>query len=224
MKKVLIGCGVIFLIVALGIGVIGYQGYQWAKNSMPDMEQFTANRAELVKAYGHEDDYAPPLDGNYDPARVGLFVELRETMHPRVVALSSQIDAFHDGRNEGGGIGGFFSQMQAAMGAVGDLMVHAAYTDSLLLANAMGRGEYTHYQLVLTRGWMDLEADVLRWQDDMAASTRRRRGDRGDPRVGGRSRHAGGADPAPSGAEPSRSGGRHDQRRDRGARGLRGGR
>lgn len=166
MKNVAIGCG-LAVVLFLGIASFGlYQFGQWAEGQLPDVEAFAERRAELVDAYGTEDAYVPPLAGDYDPTRVALYVDLREQLWPRQQVIGEEIDRMIERavRGEDSGVRGFFTQMRAAFGTVGRLTHHAAYTDSLLLENAMGRGEYTHLQLVLTRGWMGLENGLERWR------------------------------------------------------------
>ena len=166
MKKFFVGCGVV-VVLLIGLGVFGLVQFgQWAQRSLPDFEAFGQRRAELVEAYGPEDAYVPPVDGAYDPARVALYVDLRELLWPGQQEIAREIDGFLDRElsGEGGGIGGFVSQMKAAFGTVGLLARHAAVTDSLLLEHEMGRGEFTHLQLILTRGWMDLGRERAEWE------------------------------------------------------------
>lgn len=165
MKNFAIGCGVV-LVVLLGLGALGvYQFKNWMQSKMPDMERFGERRTELVERYGDVRDYVPPVDGRYDPARVATFVEVRESLTARGEPLVADVDALIEESLQGGGGGlrGFIGGISRAVNMLGDVLQYGAYADSVLMAHEMGRGEFTHYHLVLLFGWYDLEQARRDW-------------------------------------------------------------
>lgn len=172
MKKFAIGCGVLMVLV-LGLFAGGlFMFGRWAKDALPDVERSTQLRQELDATYATPAAYVPPVDGVYAPDRVALFVDLRERLHPSALETGAEIDAIFERAlaDEGGGLRGFFGQMGSAFEVIGGLAHHAALTDSLLLDAGMGRGEFMHLQLVLTRGWLDLDARRAEWDEDLEAA------------------------------------------------------
>ena len=165
MKNFAIGCGVV-LVVLLGLGALGvYQFKNWMQSKMPDMERFGERRTELVERYGDVRDFVPPVDGRYDPARVATFVEVREVLTERGEPLVADVDALIEEslRGGAGGLRGFVGGVSRAVNMLGDVLRYGAYADSVLMAQEMGRGEFTHYHLVLLFGWYDLEQARRDW-------------------------------------------------------------
>ncbi len=165
MKKFFIGCGA-FVVLVLVLAIVGiYVFSQWAQGILPEMEEFARNRAELVERYGSLPDYVPPLDGSYDPGLLARFVDVREALQPRQDALAADFDAILGrGPDERpSGIGGFLDEMRSAMDMVARTARYTAFSDSVLMAHEMGRGQYGHIQLVLLYGWSNLADERAEW-------------------------------------------------------------
>lgn len=178
MKKIAIGCGVLALIT-IGLGIAGvYLFSRWAEDHFPDTGAAARIRTELDATYGPADEYVPPVDGAYDPERVAVFVDVREQLHPHLLATAAEIDGIFERATSAsdGGFRGFFSQMGSAIGAMGGLLHQSAVTDSLLLGHGMGRGEYDHLRLVLTRGWFDTDALRAEWESALAGQEKESEG------------------------------------------------
>jgi len=164
-KKFFVGCGVV-VVVFLVLAIVGiYVFSQWAQDMLPEIEDFARNRAELVERYGALPEYVPPLDGAYDPGLVARFVDVRESLQPRQDALAADFDEILGRAPEDrpSGIGGFIDEMRSAMGMVARTARYTAFSDSVLMAHEMGRGEYGHIQLAFLYGWSNLADERAAW-------------------------------------------------------------
>lgn len=81
MKKILIGCGVVsLLLVTLFVGLVIY-GFLWAKNLGDKVVEARAQIVQLDTRY----PYTPAPDGKLDPSRVTAYFEIREAMVNRIL-------------------------------------------------------------------------------------------------------------------------------------------
>lgn len=81
MKKILIGCGIVsLLLVTILVGLIIY-GALWVKNLGTRVAETRAQIVQLDSRY----PYTPAADGRLDPSRVTAYFELREVMVNRIL-------------------------------------------------------------------------------------------------------------------------------------------
>jgi hypothetical protein len=155
MKKVAIGCGIAALIfIAIGIGAT-VLGVRWMNHQVADAERYETVTNQMVAEYGEAEAWAPPVDGNYDPARVALFAELRTRVHGAGDHLRDEAADMATGQNKNWlkGLRSMMRILNAGMGYLAD-------ADSTLMDAGMSRGEYAHLQAM----W--LHAGSAGWPED----------------------------------------------------------
>lgn len=161
-RKIAVGCAVIvglFAIVSVTSMVV-LQRY--VRNNMPDTERLEALQAEMDERFGEPEDFVPPLAGLPTPQRAEEFVAARSELHrlsrPIVAGMGSFADRMEEQTSSALG------KLKFAVTSVGPGMElfregigFIAVADSILLARDMGRGEYLHWSLLATQGWLGFE-------------------------------------------------------------------
>lgn len=160
MKKFLIGCGIAVVVVLVSLVGAGIFVTRWVQDRLPEMERLGDYERTLVERYGEAADWTPPLDGVYDLERLAIFVQIRQALRPRQERMALRFDELSDpGREPRKGLRGFIGgtrEVVTVLGSGVELLVHA---DSLLIASDMGKGEYTHYNLLLLHGVLHTAID-----------------------------------------------------------------
>lgn len=80
MKKVAIGCLIVFVIAAVGIGIAGFYAYRWAQpmiQSGGDYLERAREMARLGERVANKSTYTPPDNGELSAAQVDRFVAVQ---------------------------------------------------------------------------------------------------------------------------------------------------
>ena len=85
-----IGCGAIIVIVVLLI----LSGVMFVKNIVKGFEESEAILDTLTERYGEVEEYCPEPDGAIRPARIEVFLKVRELMRPIRNELESAFNLF----------------------------------------------------------------------------------------------------------------------------------
>jgi hypothetical protein len=158
MKNIAIGCGIVALVIgAIAIGTTIF-GVRWVKQQLADAERYEHVRNEMRDEYGLPEDFTPPMDGQYDPARVDQFVSLREHILDEGQPVRAEIEEMAAGKSEG-----WFKGMRTLLTIINKGVGYIATADSLLLDAGMSHGEYAHYETIVVCGM--LEEDVQDFLD-----------------------------------------------------------
>ena len=156
--KVLAGCGVGCLLVAVVLVGVGWMGYRWARMAAEAVESAGRTEAELEDRFGKVRDYHPPADEWISVARLEAFLEVRDALTPQRTALAEAIGAFAPADGEGGMAGGLRSVRAGASMAPRTLEFTNA-RNLALLERDMGLGEYTWFYWLTYYAWLGHPAD-----------------------------------------------------------------
>ncbi len=162
LKKFLIGCAVVTAVLALLLIGGGIFVGKWFASQLPDTDRVESFEQQMADRFGPVSDFVPPADGVYDPSRVAIFVDLRE----RIVDLGRPVAEGYDELGRGDRVGGrslsgIISGARWTMRLLRNSLEYVAVVDSVLLDAGMGRGEFTHYQLLLLHGYLDVDPEAL---------------------------------------------------------------
>jgi hypothetical protein len=150
MKKVAIGCGIAALVVlALCIALFVF-GARWMKGQLADMQRYEETVELMISTYGTPEEFLPPADGVYDPARIALFASMHGEITDAGAGFVDDAATLADYGDQG-----WFDDLKTMMQIVNDGMDFLATADSLLMDAEMGRGEYIHYQTLMLEGFFE---------------------------------------------------------------------
>ncbi len=90
MKKVLMGCGIAFLIVLIIVGYVGYRFYRFTQNVVIDVK----NVSERYRALNVQIPFFEPDDGLISPDRFDIWIKLRVDLSEKVNEMINTIDHF----------------------------------------------------------------------------------------------------------------------------------
>lgn len=163
MKKLLIGCGIValvLLVLSVGGGVVSYY---WFRSQMPDMAQVKDARRELGERFGPRDEYAPDLDGRLLPERIELFLAVRESLLASRGGIGARIQSFIESASarprEGRGVVAKIRDgFGLARGGFGLIRLGTEYVGERarkLLDAGMGDGEYTWLYCLMCFSWLE---------------------------------------------------------------------
>lgn len=162
MKKVLIGCGVVTVVVLLLLVGGGVFVTRWLQDQFPDTDVLEQRERRITERFGEPREWVAPLDGVYDPDRVATFVRLRSQLLPHGEEIARGFDAIADTTDEGpSGLRGVLSGTRQVIGLVSGSLDYLSHADSLLLAADMGKGEYAHYQILALHGVLGVDVDAM---------------------------------------------------------------
>ena len=162
MKKFLVGCA-IFAVVAVLLSVgSSFFVIKWLQGELPDGDKLERYEREMQAQYGQLGEWVPPLHGEYDPARIALYVDLRENILTEAGNLGAGFDDLvAPERERGRFLSGLVSGAKRTLHLVRGSIELVATADSMLLEAEMPRGEYAHYTLLLHHGYFAVDVDGL---------------------------------------------------------------
>ena len=175
MKKVLIGCGITAAVLVVVVIAVSAYFVSWFKNASPDSDHLKAVRTEMVELYGERDDFTPPLDGELDSNRLGLFLEIREDLILTRIEIASGLDEFLDlmkgdkerERNPFEKIVHGVQMLKGGAGLVTQGLTYLGARSEKLLESGMGEGEYFYLYSLMAFSWLEwdplseLDPDVV---------------------------------------------------------------
>ena len=102
MKKIALGCGLVVVLLALA-GAVGmyYFVYKPARTFVSSMSEL-GELAELDAKVTNTAAFAPPADGALNEAQVKRFAAVQESMHQRLGARASELQAKYQAMSETG--------------------------------------------------------------------------------------------------------------------------
>lgn len=164
MKKLLLGCGITAAVLVVLIIATSAILVSRFKSAMPDSDHLKSVRTELVDLYGERDDYLPPLDGELDTMRLGLFLEIHEDLLLTRVEIASGLDEFLElmkdderERNPFEKIVHGFSMLKGGAGLVTQGLTYMGIRSEKLLESGMGEGEYFYLYCLIAFSYLEWE-------------------------------------------------------------------
>jgi hypothetical protein len=165
MKKFLIGCGIVALVlVGLGIGATMLTVH-YVKRSVGDTKRLKSVQTQLTAQYGRREDYAPAADWRLDPQRLERFLGVREDFarsaapfSERLGELLEKANAAKDEAKPRGVLEKLrfgFAMARGGLGLANAGLAAATQRDSLLLAAEMGEGEDLYLFCLTAFAWLD---------------------------------------------------------------------
>ena len=161
MKKILMGCGILALLVLVVLGGGMYYLFHTVREHAPQAERIEEYERQMRERFGRAEDYVPPRAG-IEPERLALFVDVRERLKDAGSPIAARIDVLAQEMRSGNGApGSFFGRMRtwargfrSGMDVLGEGLQYIGLADSMLLDAGMGRGEYLYNHLLSAQCWL----------------------------------------------------------------------
>lgn len=162
MKKLLIGCGVVGLVIILLLVGGAFLSFHWLRSQVPHMEDVKQTRATLLERFGPRDEFVPDAAGSLSPERVARFVAVRESLLATRAEIGARLEGFI-GRAEGQKVEGrgVFQKIidglnlaRGGVGLFGEATEYVGVRAQRLLAAEMGEGEYTYLFCLMAYSWL----------------------------------------------------------------------
>jgi hypothetical protein len=161
MKKILIGCGVVaLLLLLLGGGAMLYM-VQTVRKQAPHAERVELFEQRMRERFGEPEEFVPPREG-VDARRFALFMDVRESLRETGVPVARRIDQIArefqspNGKSRSflGRVSTYVRGFRTGMGILGEGLEYVVRADSILLDVDMGRGEYLYLHLLSASSWL----------------------------------------------------------------------
>ena len=162
MKKLLIGCAVAVGVCVAVLVVGGILVGSWVRGKLPDTKQLEQMQTQLHERFGAPEAFVPPVNGVPSRDRIEQFVAVRESLATHRANAAANLATFMhvvkrarpDGRPVMEKIVDAISVAKGGTLMAGSMVDYFRTRDRLLLANAMGEGEYSYYYGLTSFAWL----------------------------------------------------------------------
>jgi hypothetical protein len=151
--KVLAGCGIGCLLVAVALVGLGWMGYRWARTAAEVVDAAERAENQLEMEYGLARDFTPPIEGLVAADRMEAFLTVRELMRPQRQALTEAVRGLAPTEGEGRTVGGLRAA-RAGMSMAPRILEFIKARNEALLEVGMGPGEYAWMYWLTYHAWL----------------------------------------------------------------------
>lgn len=149
MQKLLIGCLVIVVLCAVGLGIAGYLGYRAAQPALQQAREYVTNLgrlselSDLEQQIANRSTFSAPASGELTEAQVEDFVRVQTHMRQGLGSRMQEIEAKYKGLSSDSERQPTPSELFSALGDVAGLFVDARrYQVEALNAEGLSQAEY----------------------------------------------------------------------------------
>jgi hypothetical protein len=155
-----IGCGVVLLVVILGI--VGSAVF--VKRTFSGFEEAIATRETLDERFGETRSFTPSVDGGFAPERMEAFLRVRDASQPSRERIAERFASFMitpeearemDEKPLGEKLGFAWDITKSAMGLAPELGAFLEVRNQAMLDADMGLGEYTYIYAIAYYAWLE---------------------------------------------------------------------
>lgn len=149
MQKLLVGCLVIVVLCAVGLGIAGYLGYRAAQPALQQAREYVTSLGRLGELSGLEEQitnrstFAAPANGELSEAQVDDFVRIQTHMREGLGSRMQEIEAKYKGLSSDSERQPTPSEVFSALADVAGLFVDARrYQVEALNTEGLSQAEY----------------------------------------------------------------------------------
>jgi len=145
-KKWLIGCGIGCGVVIVGLVILGTAGYFFIKDIVQDFKETEILMDTLTERYGTIREFIPDPDGAIRPARIEIFLAVRNSMVPAVEEMERAMNILSEmeqtDRYKEEPSPNVFTKIKTGLSFATQIAEFFRSRNQALLDNDMGMGEY----------------------------------------------------------------------------------